>query len=119
MTAPAVWRPTAARIVEMFEAMAKMNPPVLEMAWRNPGRRPLQEQQPEEEVTEEKEAKLEASTDHMDFDYGDDDCSSVQAFSRKTSGTGIGSAQKKTISFQETLDNMRRHKTEEKEYGEE
>ena len=117
MTAPGVWRPTAARIVEMFEAMAEMKPPVLELAWKNPGRWPLQEQQPEEEITEEKEAKLEASTDHMDFDDGDDD--TVQAFSRKTSGTPIGSAQKKTISFQETLDNMRRHKTEEREFEEE
>jgi PAXIP1-associated protein 1 len=122
MSNPPLWRPAPDRIIALHEAMAdRTGPAVIELLWKNPGRRPLVG--PQEAVQEvEEEAKPESSTNHMDFDMDDED-ESVGAFSTPTRGRTPGqnlkgSARKKTTSLDNVLSNMRRHRIEEKEYTE-
>jgi len=114
MSAPAPWLPPPARIVELYEQLAEASPPVLELAWRCPGRRAPTPQVEEQEEADQEEAKPETTTNHMDFD--DDDDEAVAAFStptqRRTPGNLKGSARKKTTSLDNVLSNMRRHRIE-------
>ena len=119
-----LWRPAPDRVAELYAQLAEQSQPVLQLSWRSPGRRA-----PDHDQKQEQEAELEdtsdkvpaSSTDHMDFE--DDEDESVAAFStpsrHRTPGNLKGSARKKTTSLDGVLSNMRRHRIEEKEYGEE